>query len=159
MILQIVTDDVVSKRYDGAPALHLSEDGNFLSVRIGHKVYDTRIKGPRWINFNVYAAGELAQRIAAMNLREGSHINVTGMFDVIRRVNQETGEISTWLSIHALTTEFASGYRPEAPEKKAEERSEDPLKKSSGSEPAPAAELPHFMGYRPFGSGNPYYPE
>ena len=75
MILQIVTDAVVSKRYDGAPALHLSEDGNFLSFRIGHKVYDTRIKGPRWINFNVYAAGELAQRIAAMNLREGSHIN------------------------------------------------------------------------------------
>lgn len=42
MMLQLVTDAVISKGYGGAPAFHSSEDGRMLSFKIGCKVYDKR---------------------------------------------------------------------------------------------------------------------
>ena len=92
MMLQLVTDAVISKGYGGAPAFHSSEDGRMLSFKIGCKVYDKRAdKETRWVNFNVNAFDDLAERVRRMNLKEGSHINVMGNFDMKPWVNRETG--------------------------------------------------------------------
>ena len=91
MMLQLVTDAVISKGYGGAPAFHSSEDGRMLSFKIGCKVYDKRAdKETRWVNFNVNAFDDLAERVRRMNLKEGSHINVMGNFDMKPWVNRET---------------------------------------------------------------------
>ena len=83
MMMQLVTDAVISKGYGGAPAFHSSEDGRMLSFKIGCKVYDKRAdKETRWVNFNVNAFDDLAERVRRMNLKEGSHINVMGNFDM-----------------------------------------------------------------------------
>ena len=42
MFKVIATDVVISKGYDGAPALKFSENGESVRFRIGKKVYDTR---------------------------------------------------------------------------------------------------------------------
>ena len=42
MFKAIAADVVVSKGYDGAPALRFSENGESVRFRIGKKVYDTR---------------------------------------------------------------------------------------------------------------------
>ena len=42
MFKVIATDVVISKGYDGAPALRFSENGESVRFRIGKKVYDTR---------------------------------------------------------------------------------------------------------------------
>lgn len=39
MMLQLVTDAVISKGYGGAPAFYSSEDGRMISFKIGCKVY------------------------------------------------------------------------------------------------------------------------
>ena len=63
-----------------------------LSFKIGCKVYDKRAdKETRWVNFNVNAFDDLAERVRRMNLKEGSHINVMGNFDMKPWVNRETG--------------------------------------------------------------------
>jgi hypothetical protein len=93
MMMQLVTDAVISKGYGGAPAFHSSEDGRMLSFKIGCKVYDKRAdKETRWVNFNVNAFDDLAERVRRMNLKEGSHINVMGNFDMKPWVNRETGD-------------------------------------------------------------------
>ena len=42
MFKVIATDVVISKGYDGAPALKFTESGESVRFRIGKKVYDTR---------------------------------------------------------------------------------------------------------------------
>ena len=49
MFKVIATDVVISKGYDGAPALRFSENGESVRFRIGKKVYDTRAENnTRW---------------------------------------------------------------------------------------------------------------
>lgn len=43
MMLQLVTDAVISKGYGGAPAFYSSEDGRMISFKIGCKVFPTAI--------------------------------------------------------------------------------------------------------------------
>lgn len=95
MMLQLVTDAVISKGYGGAPAFYSSEDGRMISFKIGCKVYDKKAeKETRWVNLNVNAFDDLAERVRRMNLKEGSHINLVGTFDMKPWVNRETGEIT-----------------------------------------------------------------
>ena len=84
-----------------------------LSFKIGCKVYDKRAdKETRWVNFNVNAFDDLAERVRRMNLKEGSHINVMGNFDMKPWVNRETGEITTWPTIRAVNIEYAASALP-----------------------------------------------
>lgn len=64
MFKVIATDVVISKGYDGAPALKFSENGESVRFRIGKKVYDTRAENnTRWVNLSVKAFGPVCERI------------------------------------------------------------------------------------------------
>lgn len=154
MMLQIVTDAVVSRGYDGAPAIYTSEDGQFISFRVGHKVYDTRApNNTRWVNLNVNITGDLIPKIQKMNLKEGSHINIFGNFDMRPNVNRENGEITTWPTIKASHIEFAASRPKQEPAKPLRQNAEPANATSEPEQPA------DFLGYMPFGEDTPYYPE
>jgi len=158
MMLQLVTDAVISKGYGGAPAFHSSEDGRMLSFKIGCKVYDKRAdKETRWVNFNVNAFDDLAERVRRMNLKEGSHINVMGNFDMKPWVNRETGEITTWPTIRAVNIEYAASALPKQDAQTAQKAV--PVQDKQEQSTLPPEQLPGFTGYEPFGGGNSYYPD
>lgn len=158
MMLQLVTDAVISKGYGGAPAFHSSEDGRMLSFKIGCKVYDKRAdKETRWVNFNVNAFDDLAERVRRMNLKEGSHINVMGNFDMKPWVNRETGEITTWPTIRAVNIEYAASALPKQDAQTAQKAV--PVQDKQEQSALPPEQLPGFTGYEPFGGGNSYYPD
>ena len=51
MFKVIATDVVISKGFDGAPALKFSEKGDNVRFRIGKRVYDARAENnSRWVN-------------------------------------------------------------------------------------------------------------
>jgi len=157
MMLQLVTDAVISKGYGGAPAFHCSEDGRMLSFKIGCKVYDKRAdKETRWVNFNVNAFDDLAERVRKMNLKEGSHINVVGNFDMKPWVNRETGEITTWPTIRAINIEYAASAAPRQESQPAQKAA--PAQAQQEQSALPPEQLSGFTGYEPFGGDNPYYP-
>lgn len=82
MFKVIATDVVISKGYDGAPALKFSENGESVRFRIGKKVYDTRAENnTRWVNLSVKAFGPVCERIKKMQLKENSFINILGRLD------------------------------------------------------------------------------
>ena len=82
MFKVIATDVVISKGYDGAPALKFSENGESVRFRIGKKVYDTRAENnTRWVNLSVKAFGPVCERIKKMQLKESSFINILGRLD------------------------------------------------------------------------------
>jgi single-strand DNA-binding protein len=158
MMMQLVTDAVISKGYGGAPAFHSSEDGRMLSFKIGCKVYDKRAdKETRWVNFNVNAFDDLAERVRRMNLKEGSHINVMGNFDMKPWVNRETGEITTWPTIRAVNIEYAASALPKQDAQTAQKAVSVQDKQEQSA--LPPEQLPGFTGYEPFGGGNSYYPD
>lgn len=153
MMLSIITDAVISRGYDGSPAIYTSEDGQFLSFRIGSKVYDTRApNNTRWVNQQVNVRGELVGRVQKMGLKEGSHINVYGAFDMRPNVNRETGEITSYPTIRSEGIEYASGAKPRPSASESASAEHKPTRQAD-EPPDP------FLGYRPFGTDNPYYPE
>ena len=82
MFKVIATDVVISKGYDGAPALKFSENGESVRFRIGKKVYDTRAENnTRWVNLSVKAFGPVCERIKKMQLKANSFINILGRLD------------------------------------------------------------------------------
>ena len=82
MFKVIATDVVISKGYDGAPALKFSENGESVRFRIGKKVYGTRAENnTRWVNLSVKAFGPVCERIKKMQLKESSFINILGRLD------------------------------------------------------------------------------
>ena len=82
MLKIIATDVLVSKGYNGAPALHFSENGSTVRFRIGKKTYDARTEsGQHWINFSVKAFGSVCERIKKMQLKESACINLMGRLD------------------------------------------------------------------------------
>lgn len=82
MFKVIATEVVISKGFEGAPALRFSENGDSVRFRIGKKVYDTRAENNhRWVNLSVKAFGPLCERIKKMQLKEGSFVNLLGRLD------------------------------------------------------------------------------
>lgn len=153
MMLQMVTDAVISKGYGGASAFHYSEDGRMLSFKIGCKVYDKKAeRETRWVNFNVNAFDDVAERVKKMNLKEGSHINLMGSFDMRPWVNRETGEITTWPTIRAINIEYAASPA-------ARQETQAAQKAALTQATQPPEQLSGFTGYEPFGGTNPYYSE
>lgn len=103
MFKVIATDVVISKGYDGAPALKFSENGESVRFRIGKKVYDTRAENnTRWVNLSVKAFGPVCERIKKMQLKENSFINILGRLDEDVWEDSTTHEKRSAMSIWLL---------------------------------------------------------
>ena len=96
MMKIFISDAVVSRGYDGAPAIRLfnSENGGEFAVfQVGIRKYDSRAENNhRWVNLKVKAFGDLCERIKKMSLKEGSFISLCGDYDEERWMDKDTGE-------------------------------------------------------------------
>lgn len=147
MLKVFVTDAVVSKGYDGAPALRFSEDGASVRFRIGESVYDKRAENnTRWINLSVKAFGQLCERIKKMQLKELSHVNIVGRLDEDIWTDPSTNEKKSVFVIIADEIEYASSTGGRSKEG---QPTENPL----GSPTPPTQANSGFTGYENFGDG------
>lgn len=111
MLKIIATNAVISKGFDGSPALRFSENGDSVRFRIGCKVYDSRAENnTRWVNLSVKAFGPtLCERIRKMGLKEGSLVNCSGRFDEDSWTDQASGTQKTAPVVILDEVEFAGG--------------------------------------------------
>ena len=121
MFKVIATDVVISKGYDGAPALKFSENGESVRFRIGKKVYDTRAESnTRWVNISVKAFGPVCERIKKMQLKESSFINILGRLDedvwedTARRMRKKAPWWSSWMR-SSIARPAEEGRSPQTP--------------------------------------------
>ena len=108
MLKVFATDVVISKGYDGAPALKFSEKGDSVRFRIGKKVYDTRANNNyRWVNLAVKAFGTVCERIKKMQLKESSYVNIVGWMRMCGKIPLHTKrEAPWWLFLMRSSTAF-----------------------------------------------------
>lgn len=96
MIKMFISDAIVSRGYDGAPAIRFfnSENGGEFAVfQIGKRKYDSRAENNhRWLNLKVKAFGDACERIKKMKLKEGSSINLVADYDEECWKDKESGE-------------------------------------------------------------------
>ena len=156
MFKAIVTEAVISKGYDGAPAFRFSENGDSVRFRFGKKVFDFKAENnTRWVNMAVKAFGPACERIKKMQLKEGSLVNLIGRLDEETWEDQTTRETKSKTVIILDEIEYAGGGS----------RTKDDQNQQSanaGSAPAPAANTAqnapqnssNFQGYEPFSSGS-----
>lgn len=105
-----ITNAVISKGYDTAPALIFSESGDSVRFKIGYKVYDSREENnTRWVNIRVKAHKDLADRIKKMKLKEGSSINLSGNLDEDVWEDSATHERKSAMVIYLTEIEYTSG--------------------------------------------------
>ena len=147
MLKVIATDVLVSKGYNGAPALHFSENGNTVRFRIGKKTYDARTEsGQHWINFSVKAFGAVCERIKRMQLKESACINLLGRLDEDVWDDPKTHEKHWAMVIIVEEIEYCSSVRFSQEEYRKEEShpstqvSSRPARKATGT----------FTGYEIF---------
>lgn len=153
MLKMFATNVVISKGYNGAPALHFSENGESVRFRVGHKVYDTRCENnTRWINLSVKAFGAVCERIKKMQLKEGSFVNFVGRYDEDSWTVEETREQKTMQVVILDEIEYASGGGGKSKD------GQKPAQQNNASAPAEAAANPeasaNFTGYQPFSGGS-----
>ncbi len=155
MLKVFATQVVVSKGYDGAPALTFSEKGNFVRFRVGKKKYDPRAENnTRWVNLSVKAFDSMCERIKKMQLKEGSYVNLVGEFDVEPWSDPNTGEKKSAPVIILDEIEYASGGG-KSKDGQASGHQKPAPQNTPAPAPAPAAENPgNFTGYEPFGGGS-----
>lgn len=112
MLKMIITEAVVSKGYDGAPAIRFYDgDGSsqIANFRIGKRVYDSKAdNNHRWVNFNVKAFGDVCERIKRMKLKEGSYINLIARYDEETWTAKDTNETRTGAVLYLEDIEYAS---------------------------------------------------
>ena len=112
MFKVIATDVIISKGYDGAPALKFSENGDSVRFRIGKRVYDSRAENnQRWINMSVKAFGGLCERIKKMQLKESSFVNILGRQDEDVWEDPTTHEKRSTMVIILDEIEYTSGNK------------------------------------------------
>lgn len=96
MMKIFISDAVVSKGYDGAPAIRFfnSENGGEFAVfQVGNRKYDSREENNhRWVNLKIKAFGEICERIKKMKLKEGSVVTIFGDYDEERWTDKESKE-------------------------------------------------------------------
>ena len=158
MFKVIATDVVISKGYDGAPALKFSENGESVRFRIGKKVYDTRAENnTRWVNISVKAFGPVCERIKKMQLKESSFINILGRLDEDVWEDSSTHEKKNAMVVILDEIEYCSsgGGR---------QKSADTGEQSKATVTSPKAvsngDMPgNFTGFEPFGGVNSFFDE
>lgn len=156
MFKVIATDAVISKGFDGAPALRYSESGESVRFRIGKKVYDTRAENNhRWVNLSVKAFGGVCERIKKMQLKEGSFVNILGRLDEDVWEDTATHEKKSAVVVILDEIEFCSGGNRQ--QKEQSEHTAAPQQPAQ----APAADPTGggFTGFEPFGGINSFFDE
>ena len=156
MFKVIATDAVISKGFDGAPALRYSESGESVRFRIGKKVYDTRAENNhRWVNLSVNAFGGVCERIKKMQLKEGSFVNILGRLDEDVWEDTATHEKKSAVVVILDEIEFCSGGNRQ--QKEQSEHTAAPQQPAQ----APAADPTGggFTGFEPFGGINSFFDE
>lgn len=154
MLKVFATQVVVSKGYEGAPALRFSENGDSVRFRIGKRVYDARAKDEhRWINLSVKAFNGVCERIKKMQLREGSFINLIGRLDEDHWTDQTTGAEKSAMVIVLEDIEYASSGK----QKEGQTMQQGEAAQPQAGPAAPPAEG-GFTGYEPFG-GSSFFDE
>ena len=162
MIKAFITEAIISKGYDGAPALRYTqgEKGDSVRFRIGMRVYDTRAENnTRWFNLPVKAFGAACERIKRMQLKEGSFINLLGRLDEESWEDPNTHELRKSNVIILDEVEYCySGNNNKQSE--AQEETLTQPKQSQNAVPkqeTPAAQ--NFTGFEAFAPGgeNPFY--
>ena len=114
MIKMIITDAVVSKGYDGAPAIRFydGEGGStqIANFRIGKRIYDSREQdNHRWLNFQVKAFGDACDRIKRMKLKEGSYVTIVARYDEDTWEDKTTHEKRSGVVLILEEIEFSGG--------------------------------------------------
>lgn len=158
MFKVIATDVVISKGYDGAPALRFAESGESVRFRIGKKVYDTRAENnTRWMNISVKAFGPVCERIKKMQLKESSFINILGRLDEDIWEDSVTHEKKSAMVIILDEIEFCSSGGG----KQKNGNAEGQPKAAATSAPVSAgSEMPgNFTGFEAFGGVNSFFDE
>ena len=158
MFKVIATDVVISKGYDGAPALKFTESGESVRFRIGKKVYDTRAENnARWMNISVKAFGPVCERIKKMQLKESSFINILGRLDEDIWEDSVTHEKKSAMVIILDEIEVCSSGGG----KQKNVNAEGQPKAAATSAPVSAgSEMPgNFTGFEAFGGVNSFFDE
>ena len=159
MLKVIATDVVISKGYDGAPALRFSEKG--VRFRVGKKVYDTRAENnQRWINLSVKAFGQPCERIKKMQLKEGSSVNILGRLDEDVWEDSTTHEKKAATVIIVDEIEYCSSGKHAKENAAASDEQAASIPSTSQTTAQPAAQQSDsFTGYEPFGGANSFFDE
>ena len=169
MLKMIITEAVVSKGYDGAPAIRFYDgDGSsqIANFRVGKRVYDSKAdNNHRWLNFNVKAFGDVCERIKRMKLKEGSYINLTARYDEETWETKDTHETRTGAVLYLEEIEFAGGGNGQKNGQSSaggtapQSTGGYPAPQSQGQPPQPAEPMPgNFTGFEGFAGGeNPFF--
>ena len=160
MFKAIATDVVVSKGFDGAPALRYSESGESVRFRIGKRVYDTRAdNNSRWINLSVKAFGAVCERIKKMQLKEGSYVNILGRLDEDVWEDQTTHEKKSAMVVIVDEIEYCFSNTDKKP-KENDKTASEPQTTAPQTQPvANGNAAGNFTGFEPFGGANSFFDE
>lgn len=156
MIKVFTTNAVISKGYNGAPAIKFSDTGDSARFRIGKKVYDTRAENnTRWVNLTVKVLdAKLCDRIRKMQLKEGSFVNIIGKLDEDVWTDNETKEEKRQMVIILDELEYASNGSGKPNNNQGANNQAAPAQNGS-QPPAPnPTESDNFTGFEPMGDGN-----
>ena len=121
MMTIFISDAIVSKGYDGAPAIRFfnSENGGEFAVfQIGKRKYDARKENNhRWVNLKVKAFGDICERIKKMKLKEGSVVSLTGDYDEERWTDKNSGETRSApvISLDDIKFSYSGGQKKDQP--------------------------------------------
>ena len=168
MMKIFISDAVVSKGYDGAPAIRFfnSENGGEFAVfQVGNRKYDSREENNhRWVNLKIKAFGEICERIKKMKLKEGSVVTIFGDYDEERWTDKESKEKRSSPVINLDDIQYSySGSGQKKGQNGGAQSSSYPATGQSqppAAPPASSGAMPQgFTGYESFSGGNnPYFP-
>lgn len=164
MFKAILTNVIISKGFDNAPALNFSKAGetDMVRFRIGEKRYDRNAPdNTRWVNMSVKAFGPVCERIKNMKLKEGSVINILGRYDEDHWTDEKTGEKKSLSYIVIDEVEYASLGGKKNPNPNVSDAAA-PAAQNNQATPTqtqtdPTAS-PNFTGYESFG-GESFFDE
>lgn len=170
MLKLIVTDAVISKGYNGAPAIRFYEgdETQIANFKIGKRVFDSKAEDKhRWINFNVKVFGNAGcERIKKMKLKEGSYISMVARYDEESWEDKNSGELRSAPVLILDEIEFSGGGSGQKGTSQTDSGNASDGRtnaQNSASASAPAAavgvsEMPdNFTGFDSFGSGNGFF--
>ena len=147
MLKMIVTEAVVAKGFEDAPAIRFIDSeggGQIANFRIGKRVYDGKAPdNHRWLNFTVKAFGGMCERIKRMKLKEGSYINIVARYDEETWTVRDSGETRTSVVLYLDEIEYASNGNGQ---KGSQNNSGGSAPQNAGSPPTPQGQQPHPQG-------------
>ena len=158
MFKVIATDVVISKGFDGAPALKFSEKGDSVRFRVGKKVYDTRAENnSRWVNLSVKAFGAVCERIQKMKLKESSFVNILGRLDEDVWEDPETHEKKSAMVVILDEIEYCASGSNQPKDNGNTTSAELAVAQAQQDKDASSAPEGGFTGYEPFGGVNSFF--